>query len=349
MSKTAVIALTFFGGIIDRTASINLLAMFRMTLVLPLFLLTAPAPILAQNLNGEWTNGWMVFSGGKVNDSLWALNGSGLHEGGFRFFMKPLTDSSWLLKGHNLDGNPDDHAEPIVGKRGDRVLYRVVDGHRVMIFQSTAGTIDELLVPIDYGQQLSDLVTSNKTAYELGGEYINMRNGQPAVFYSGRPEVKGLFSDPELYYFPAPYDFPDNVLVFGKNKTPLAYTRTDSSLELFVAEDHGEEQYTAGKRFATLRKTGWLDPSRSHLPGRYPFASVLLLTDGITRYFSKAELRIMRNEIYARHGYVFESADLQAYFSSQPWYKPVDGAGEAQLSELEKLNARILAERASRK
>ena len=52
----------------------------------------------------------------------------------------------------------------------------------------------------------------------------------------------------------------------------------------------------------------------------------------------------MRNEMYARHGYVFKSPGLQAYFTAQPWYKPIEGVGEAQLSELEKLNARILAE-----
>lgn len=72
----------------------------------------------------------MVFSGGKINDSLWAFNGSNLHEGGYRFAMTPLTDSSWLLKGFNLDEKPDDHAEPIVGKRGDHVFYQVVDGPR---------------------------------------------------------------------------------------------------------------------------------------------------------------------------------------------------------------------------
>ncbi len=38
--------------------------------------------------------------------------------------------------------------------------------------------------------------------------------------------------------------------------------------------------------------------------------------DGLT----KAELRLARNEIYARHGRKFDSQDLQDYFNSQPWY-----------------------------
>ncbi|MFA5122223.1 YARHG domain-containing protein [Zavarzinia sp.] len=34
------------------------------------------------------------------------------------------------------------------------------------------------------------------------------------------------------------------------------------------------------------------------------------------------ELDIMRNEIFARHGYIFKRNDLSDYFSNQPWYRP---------------------------
>jgi hypothetical protein len=37
---------------------------------------------------------------------------------------------------------------------------------------------------------------------------------------------------------------------------------------------------------------------------------------------SKAELRLLRNEIYARHGQIFNSADLRAHFSRESWYRP---------------------------
>lgn len=35
-----------------------------------------------------------------------------------------------------------------------------------------------------------------------------------------------------------------------------------------------------------------------------------------------SELSLMRNEIYARHGYIFERKSLDAYFRAQPWYRP---------------------------
>jgi hypothetical protein len=37
---------------------------------------------------------------------------------------------------------------------------------------------------------------------------------------------------------------------------------------------------------------------------------------------SKAQLDIMRNEIFARHGFIFARRDLAEYFRLQSWYRP---------------------------
>jgi hypothetical protein len=47
------------------------------------------------------------------------------------------------------------------------------------------------------------------------------------------------------------------------------------------------------------------------------------------------DLRVLRNEIYARHGRVFKDADLQKYFAAQPWYKPDPTFTDDKLSEIE--------------
>lgn len=57
---------------------------------------------------------------------------------------------------------------------------------------------------------------------------------------------------------------------------------------------------------------------------------------------SKPQLRILRNEIYARHGYIFKSADLKAYFSKYPWYKPLYGDVTSKMSGIEKYNAAFI-------
>jgi uncharacterized membrane protein YvbJ len=59
---------------------------------------------------------------------------------------------------------------------------------------------------------------------------------------------------------------------------------------------------------------------------------------------TKGQLRLARNEIYARHGYVFKSADLQKYFSSKSWYN-ADPSYNTSLNEVEKENVKLLKAR----
>ena len=58
--------------------------------------------------------------------------------------------------------------------------------------------------------------------------------------------------------------------------------------------------------------------------------------------FSKDELRLMRNEILARHGWKFQSKDLQDYFGRQPWYKAGTNNNAIKLSVIEQLNIQLI-------
>ena len=49
-----------------------------------------------------------------------------------------------------------------------------------------------------------------------------------------------------------------------------------------------------------------------------------------------AELRLLRNEIPARHGYIFKSQDLKEYFSKQQWYAPSVQYSDKMLTQDEK-------------
>lgn len=53
---------------------------------------------------------------------------------------------------------------------------------------------------------------------------------------------------------------------------------------------------------------------------------------------NKQGLRILRNWIFARHGYRFKSQDLKQYFSQFPWYTPRYDNVNSQLSEIELYN-----------
>ena len=54
------------------------------------------------------------------------------------------------------------------------------------------------------------------------------------------------------------------------------------------------------------------------------------------------------NEIYARHGRVFQKADVAAYFASKSWYHPIQGKTDdqivAEFNSYEKANVDFLAQ-----
>lgn len=83
-----------------------------------------------------------------------------------------------------------------------------------------------------------------------------------------------------------------------------------------------------------------LCPAQSNvkLPGRFPQASERLLTEADVRGVTEADLKLMRNEILARHGQIFRSDDLRTYFESQRWYQPITQSVNAALTDIEQKN-----------
>ena len=80
-----------------------------------------------------------------------------------------------------------------------------------------------------------------------------------------------------------------------------------------------------------------------------PDSSVRYLTDQDLAGLSSDQLRLARNEIYARHGRKFKDEALQAYFNSQPWYtgtvEPDRFNDDALLNDVERKNLDLIKAR----
>lgn len=68
------------------------------------------------------------------------------------------------------------------------------------------------------------------------------------------------------------------------------------------------------------------------------------ITRGELTGLSEWQLKVARNEIYARHGRSFEHRDLQCYFDKMPWYKTDENYSESALSTLENQNIATILE-----
>lgn len=76
-----------------------------------------------------------------------------------------------------------------------------------------------------------------------------------------------------------------------------------------------------------------------------PGSDYRTLTESEIDNLTLQQLRLARNEIYARHGYIFKSKDLQSYFSQKTWYSPDSSFDESTLSAVEKYNVALIQNR----
>jgi hypothetical protein len=84
-------------------------------------------------------------------------------------------------------------------------------------------------------------------------------------------------------------------------------------------------------------------PVEKQFQGKYPFASYRFLNEDELQQMSKSDLQIMRNEIFARYGYFFNTgSEMNIYFKNQVWYSEVYPDVSGFLTGLEKENIELI-------
>ena len=112
-----------------------------------------------------------------------------------------------------------------------------------------------------------------------------------------------------------------------KNPEPVevAYSTTDDGEEQHIEADEFQPDAAAAEEDFI-----WLSDSS------------ITLEDIIDHGYDNSDIRILRNAIFARHGYRFKSQDLQEYFSQFSWYIPRFDDVTSHLSEVERENIKFL-------
>ncbi len=77
-------------------------------------------------------------------------------------------------------------------------------------------------------------------------------------------------------------------------------------------------------------------------PGDMELFENKLISEQMLHGLSLNELRLLRNEVYARHGRAFQAPWLSQYFFSQPWYQPNESFKDEGLSGSDKQNVETI-------
>lgn len=72
--------------------------------------------------------------------------------------------------------------------------------------------------------------------------------------------------------------------------------------------------------------------------GKFPFTSTKEVKDEDLKGLSENDIKIMKNEILARHGFIFHDKEMKSYFAKQKWYSAKNENVDKLLTPIEKQN-----------
>ncbi|WP_198508924.1 YARHG domain-containing protein [Bacillus sp. FJAT-44742] len=174
---------------------------------------------------------------------------------------------------------------------------------------------------------------------DVTGNFIEVTSNQKNVKLFANGKDTGVVINGTSKFGPVPGD--GSLEIYGQKEISGRIVTSDpivinkeTSASLFIEEI--EEQPTE-KEVVTIEKPVYLS-SNDFI---FPDSHFRLISSSELRGLTKDQLRIARNEIYARNGYVFNSNDLRQYFSSKSWYVP-NRFYDGSLNSTEKQNVHLI-------
>ncbi|MDM5153888.1 YARHG domain-containing protein [Bacillus sp. DX1.1] len=170
----------------------------------------------------------------------------------------------------------------------------------------------------------------------LKGHYITIQtNVTGATLYANQKPITTLMGE-EIKWGPVATD--GSVSIYLEKDGPSGKERTKV------------ENVTTGQSYTlSFQKEPEKQPAPSEsTPPQYSYndfyfrdSHLRKLTSANLRNLTKGQLQIARNEIYARHGHIFESKEMRAYFLKQSWYRE-NSYYTGELNEVETYNAELI-------
>ena len=168
--------------------------------------------------------------------------------------------------------------------------------------------------PGDMRLYQSRLLTRKKLGQHTNAEWTVLASEIEAIHgkrFDGTPWLQQYF-DERYWYHPAEHYEPKNLNITERKNLQLIDTIQRQQRHVALA------------------------------PGDMELFENKLITDQMLRGLSLHELRLLRNEIYARHGRVFKTPWLSQYFFGQAWYDPKDDFKDEDVSGTDKTNVETI-------
>lgn len=290
----------------------------------------------------KWTSGSETLFSVVIDSRNIVLGGAGYYDAGYgsAYSVKETGKAGeYKLTGVNPAGIklPQDYDFMQLNEPDSRIMERrMYQGVDVIVVKNEKNEITDIYAPLDPGQDMSEREIINKKMILCGDSNEGTRTykTKEGAKFSFSDNGNCIFNGQSLTYSIG-YDEAAPAQLFELSNGKIYwYEVTKDGIDIFnnkVDEDSGFSMP------GTLYKHLLADKTKP----RWAYYSHMVINESfLTR--DKEMLRLMRNEIFARKGYVFNDAALDKYFRSLPWYKPGKDNSKITLSAIESLNVEYL-------
>jgi len=314
-----------------------------------LFITTFAQSSLQRLFNGTtWTDG-DAFYRAELKGDFVNMSGGTLHEGGFAFGLKCTNakDLTFTLQnGYWMNEAEGDGYITIHGEKGMDVEVRTFDSGTYLLVNNKQGDAIYSLRQMREDESLrqiiaDDLIRSFVGTYRVCYSMTNDCAPETLCTITAESMNLGKLSQGKFEVMDC-FESPTNVFKLSDGryiKLRPAGNANDLRYGLSVYEESYDEESELFADVRLLMVMERIPQTTSHWPET---AECVILPGQITTH-PRSELRVMRNEIFARHGYQFKSKDLSIYFEAEPWYKAVPEANnKIHFSAIESINISLL-------
>ncbi|EJR79064.1 TPA: YARHG domain-containing protein [Bacillus cereus] len=176
----------------------------------------------------------------------------------------------------------------------------------------------------------------------LQGQYITVQTNAPgATLYVNQKPVTALAGE-EITWGPVATDGSATIYLERNGESGRETTQVETITTLSSYNLPFQKKSTEKTVVYNVTPT----PAIGHVYNGFifPDSDIRKLTSADLTYLSKEQLKIARNEIYARHGHIFQTKDMQAYFAKQSWYRE-NPYFKGTLTDIETYNIELIKSR----
>ncbi|MFC9418435.1 TcaA 3rd/4th domain-containing protein [Bacillus mobilis] len=176
----------------------------------------------------------------------------------------------------------------------------------------------------------------------LQGQYITVQTNAPgATLYVNQKPVTALAGE-EITWGPVATDGSTTIYLERNGESGRETTKVETVTALPSYNLPFQKKST--EKTVVYNVTPTPTTRYVHNGFIFPDSDIRKLTSVDLAYVSKEQLKIARNEIYARHGHIFQTKDMQAYFSKQSWYRE-NPYFTGKLTDIESYNVELIKSR----